>query len=384
MAVPPFSQKEQVLADGHSIGLVGYRRDPAFDGGGYFVYRNSWGEDHWDNGYGYMPFGYVLNYANDLLAYRSASITCPAVGPAAVAAGANSLDVVVADTAGRVMAAAWDQQVHGGRWRGWWPLLSGQTKPGAAMTVVARDRNKLDAFGVGTDGRIYTAASDSGVDNGLWRGWWPIVNGAAPLGAPVAAVARDPNKLDVFVVGTDGGIYTAAWDQHVAQGKWRGWWRIVQGVAVPGSLVSVVARDPNKLDVFVTGTDGGIYTAAWDQNVAQGQWRGWWRIVQGAAALGSPVSVVARDPNKLDVFVVGTDGGVYTAAWDQNVAQGQWRGWWRILGLTAKPGAPISAVARDPNKLDVFVAGTDGQIYTAAWDQHVADGKWRGWWRVGE
>jgi len=47
-----------------------------------------------------------------------------------------------------------------------------------------------------------------------------------PLGAPVSPGSRDPNKLDVFVVGNDGRIYTAAWDHHVADGKWRGWWKI--------------------------------------------------------------------------------------------------------------------------------------------------------------
>jgi hypothetical protein len=39
-------------------------------------------------------------------------------------------------------------------------------------------------------------------------------------------VSRDPNKLDVFVVGNDGQVYTAAWDHNVSQGKWRGWWKI--------------------------------------------------------------------------------------------------------------------------------------------------------------
>ena len=43
MNVPPADQKSAQLFDGHSIALVGYRRDNAFPGGGYFVYRNSWG-----------------------------------------------------------------------------------------------------------------------------------------------------------------------------------------------------------------------------------------------------------------------------------------------------------------------------------------------------
>jgi hypothetical protein len=66
MTTPPNKTK---LADGHSVALVGYFKNPAFDGGGYFIFRNSWGPTWGDQGHGYMPFAYVLAYANDLLAY---------------------------------------------------------------------------------------------------------------------------------------------------------------------------------------------------------------------------------------------------------------------------------------------------------------------------
>ena len=56
--------------DGHSIVLVGYKRSKAFAGGGYFIFRNSWGPDWGDHGYGYMPFRYVKSYCNDIIAYK--------------------------------------------------------------------------------------------------------------------------------------------------------------------------------------------------------------------------------------------------------------------------------------------------------------------------
>jgi hypothetical protein len=70
MVAPPVSLKKQHLADGHSVALVGYRKHSDFPGGGYLVFRNSWGSAWGDAGYGYMPFQYVLDYANDLVAYR--------------------------------------------------------------------------------------------------------------------------------------------------------------------------------------------------------------------------------------------------------------------------------------------------------------------------
>jgi len=68
MVVP--QQRNVDCVDGHSVAIVGYRKDPAFPGGGYFIFRNSWGANWGDQGYGYLPFDYALKYANDLVAYR--------------------------------------------------------------------------------------------------------------------------------------------------------------------------------------------------------------------------------------------------------------------------------------------------------------------------
>lgn len=56
--------------DGHSVVLVGYHKSAKYPGGGYFIFRNSWGTGWGDGGYGYMPFKYVLDLANDLLVYK--------------------------------------------------------------------------------------------------------------------------------------------------------------------------------------------------------------------------------------------------------------------------------------------------------------------------
>jgi hypothetical protein len=57
------------LVDGHSVVLVGYAQHNQFPGGGYFIFRNSWGQGWGDKGYGYASFEYLRKYANDLVAY---------------------------------------------------------------------------------------------------------------------------------------------------------------------------------------------------------------------------------------------------------------------------------------------------------------------------
>jgi Papain family cysteine protease len=56
------------MFDGHSIDLVGFRQSPAFPGGGYFIFRNSFGRSFGDAGYGFVSFQYLRAYANDAIA----------------------------------------------------------------------------------------------------------------------------------------------------------------------------------------------------------------------------------------------------------------------------------------------------------------------------
>ncbi len=57
------------LHDGHSVVLVGYAQHNQFPGGGYFIFRNSFGPTWGDKGHGYISFQYLGKYANDLVAY---------------------------------------------------------------------------------------------------------------------------------------------------------------------------------------------------------------------------------------------------------------------------------------------------------------------------
>lgn len=307
-----------------------------------------------------------------------------AVSPVSVVArDANKLDVFMAGQDGKTYTGAWDQNVADGLWRGWWNILKGAIPPDGTVTAVSRSATKLDVFHVSHDGKVYTAAWDKQAANGEWQGWWPIKAIAAKPGSPVAAIARTPNKLDIFVAGKDGKVYTAAWDKQAANGEWQGWWPIGNLSVPSGAPVSVVSRGPDNLDIFVVGKDSRVYTTAWAKHAAGGKWQSWRPVSTLTAKPGTPVAVVSRESHNLDIFTLGNDNKVYTAAWDKHVADGQWRGWWPVGDKSAKSQSAVAAVARAPSKLDIFIVGSDGKIYTAAWDLNIANGTWQGWWPVG-
>ena len=151
---------------------------------------------------------------------------------------------------------------------------------------------------------------------------WRIGDRAFPQGAYIGAVSRSADKLDIFGTDAAGKIVTAAWEPAFADG-WHGWWELNGGRAQPGGPVTAVSRSADKLDVFVIGTDNTTYTAAWEPGFADG-WHGWWNLNGGKAAHGSYITGVSRRADFLDVFVIGLDGRVYSAAW----SPGQpWAGW---------------------------------------------------------
>jgi len=131
------------------------------------------------------------------------------------------------------------------------------------------------------------------------------------------------------------------------------------------------------LDVFVTGLDGRVYTAAW-QPGDEG-FRGWWPVGDLTVPQGASISAASRSADKMDVFATGLDANVYTAAWEPG--DDGFRGWWPVARGQSRPGAPVAAVSRSMDLLDVFVAGLDGRVYTAAWQP--GDEGFRGWWNIG-
>jgi hypothetical protein len=282
----------------------------------------------------------------------------------------NLLDIFTAGWDNRVYAAAWN--VDEG-WKGWWPINdtngnSFSSLPGSHISAVARDINNLDIFAISRfDGGVYTAYwnPDSG-----WQGWWRIRDGVAASAGEVVAVSRKLNQLDVFTIGVEGDVWTAYW--HPASGGWQGWIPL-GNPGRPVTRISAISSAEHRLHVFATRVDGFVFSKEWDET--QGGWTAWKSIANGVATPGNRIVPVSRDLGKVDIFVVGTNGGVYTAAWQSGFdARNTYRGWWPIGGLVS-PGSHLSAVAKDPNHLDVFAVGTDGNVWNAFWSGTI----WSGW-----
>ncbi|WP_371501180.1 M64 family metallopeptidase [Kitasatospora sp. NBC_00374] len=129
--------------------------------------------------------------------------------------------------------------------------------------------------------------------------------------------------------------------------------------------ISVVARYPEHLDVFAVAADGRTMSNWWDQSSG---WAGWFQVSGGVASPGgpgSPITSIARYAGHLDLFTVGTDGRVYSTWWDQSSG---WAGWFRVGGLVARPGSTVNVVSRYTDHLDLFTTASDGRTMSTWWD----------------
>jgi len=234
---------------------------------------------------------------------------------------------------------------------------------GAPVTAVARRPEQIDLWVVPNDGAVWSAAWNvSG-----WSAWFSL--GSAPggfaAGTAVAAVAREPERLDLWAVGKDGNLWSAAWSGATG---WSGWFSVgaPSGGLSANTRVTAVARKPGQLDLFATAKDGKAWSAAWSEVSG---WSTWFSLGSAPAGFagGAPLAAVARDPERLDLWAVGKDGSVWSAAWDS-------AGWspWFSLGAPADgfpTSAPIAVVARKPGQLDVWTVSKVGTIWSLAWSE---------------
>ena len=264
------------------------------------------------------------------------------------------------------------------------PLLS-------TVASINRMRDQLDLFVVGGGGGVYSTFWNP---NGGWLNrWFRIVNDFTTSSQSVVSIlSRYPDHLDLFAVGNDNAVYSTFWDTN---GGWFDkWFRLADtsyadGFKVPTqSAVSNLSRYRDHIDLFVCGFDGGVYSTFWDVN--GGWYNKWFRLIDSSFANnftippGSPVSSLSRYKDHIDLFVCGFDGGVYSTFWDVN--GGWYNKWFRLIdssfadNFTIPPGSLISNLSRYSDHIDLFATGRDGGVYSTFWD--INGGWYNKWFRL--
>ena len=129
------------------------------------------------------------------------------------------------------------------------------------------------------------------------------------LGQP-KVVSWGPNRLDVFVMGTDSALYHKWWNGS-AWGPSLTGYEHMGGVIVGRPEVVVVGSEPAgclraSAPTARSTTSGGMVRPGVRHSPATKIW----------VVSTSPPRVIAWGPNRLDVFVTGTDSALYHKWWN--------------------------------------------------------------------
>jgi hypothetical protein len=155
--------------------------------------------------------------------------------------------------------------------------------------------------------------------------------------------------------------------------NWRNWFRIGQSQhnVPPGSVVTAIARKPEHIDLFVVGNHGEIMSTWWSPNEGWDSNHNWFRIGQSQHNVppGSVVTAIARKPEHIDLFVVGNHGEIMSTWWSPNEGWDSNHNWFRIgqAQHNVPPGSVVTAIARKPEHIDLFVVGNHGEIMSTWW-----------------
>lgn len=194
--------------------------------------------------------------------------------------------------------------------------------------------------------------------------------------SPAAAAARGDPALTVVVRGTDNSIYLTRSSAGLGYGPWQNLG------APPGGAIgdpAVFSWAPGRLDIFVRGVDNRLWqlfrpiqTSFIPTEPFQSDW---FKPVGDDGVLASGPAVSSRGPGRLDLFVRGTDGQVYERFYD-----GTWNNAWLPQGAppdgVSVVGEPASA-SGDTMRVDLFVRGTDNELWTKWYDGT----RWTAWAR---
>lgn len=176
---------------------------------------------------------------------------------------------------------------------------------------------------------------------------------AAPAGADVvddnpAVAAQGAGDMRAFIRGTDGALWTRAWNGS----NWSAW------TSLGGSLTSgpaAAARPGGIYDVVARGPDGAYYHRAF---TPQGGWTDFASL--GGGFLSAPSVTYRQGTGQIDVIGVGLDRQLFHKAYEST----GWTGWNPLGGtITAAP----SIISPGPEHLEIYARGTDKQLYEKYW-----------------
>ena len=219
--------------------------------------------------------------------------------------------------------------------------------------------NRVQVFMVGADGQLY----DKFYNGQQWV-WEPLGlpksgdHTTEAINSPSAVYQSRQDRQMVFFVGADGHL----WDKYYNNG-WIWEDQGTPGTPLINSPSAVYQSSINRVQVFVVGNDGRLYDLYY--NGQQWVWESQGFPPGAARAINSPGAIYQSQQDRLIAFVLGSDGHLHDVYFNH--------GWhWEDQGAptsscscraTLLKNSPSPVYQSSINRVQVFVVGSDGLLY---------------------
>ena len=287
--------------------------------------------------------------------------------PLAISWGPNRNDVFAVGRDNQL----WHKSLDGSTWGpslSEWQNLGGNLSSNYPLAAVSRSADHLDVFGVREEG-------DGG--KSLWRksrngaSWKPSALGfehiPGSFSTAPSVASRVPSGVSLYIVDLQHNLRYQWWD--VQTEKWSPWSTIgTQFRSTPAA----VSMNTNRSDILCIGVDGALYDVAWVNG------EGWKEKVDLRAKFADIVSVQKVSPYEIDILGLTPDGSVLYK-W---LGNGQWSGWQGRGGSFIS--VPALASWEDNDRLDIFGIGFDGGLYHKSYNGASWEPSWDEWEQLAE
>lgn len=224
------------------------------------------------------------------------------------------------------------------------------TGPNAAPTAKdGSDALELYGYQLGWS-KFFSLGKDVGASNPLSP---EIISGVRISGSPALTTQGGAGILDSFFVGTDGHLYHR-FNSPNNNPSWSGYF----DMGLPPWDPNPTAASWGTGSVFVFAGDRG---SLWMRQFAAGNWQSWTPQSTPAVGICSGPTAVSWGPGRLDLFVRGCDGEIWTKG-SNNLS---WGGWFKV---SSRPSGVsfvnrVTATSTGNSNISLFVNASNGKIY---------------------
>jgi hypothetical protein len=243
-------------------------------------------------------------------------------------------------------------------WSSSWTSLGGGIKADSSPAVAINNDGRLQVFAVGTNNQLYYKTQSSPNSN-TWSSAWTSLGGGLRANTDPIGIANDDGRLQVFAVGTNNQLYYKT-QSSPNSNTWSSWTSLGGGIKADSSPAVAINND-GRLQVFVVGTNNQLQYRA-QSTPGSSTWSSAWTSLGGGLRANTDPIGIANDDGRLQVFAVGTNNQLYYKT-QSSPNSNTWSSAWTSLGGGIKADSSPAVAINNDGRLQVFVLGTNNQLY---------------------